>query len=285
MAGFVGSDIYFSDTYRPYAWPVAYMQTVDYPVVALAPLQQSLLVLTTGAPYLINAADPANTSMEKLDFHQACVSDRSVAQFGNGVIYASPDGLVYVGTDGSRNLTQGWFTRETWQKMNPASIRGAQHDGRYYGFYTGATLANMPANGGFVFDPSTQLGTFTTTAVTADAVYADTVQDALFISQGNTIYKWEAAAATQSYVWRSKVFTAPKPINFSAAQVQAADYQNIAVSFYVDGTLVYTHTVANQEPFRLPSGFLGTRFEVEFSGTSTLLSFAMAETLTELTSV
>jgi len=111
------------------------------------------------------------------------------------------------------------------------------------------------------------------------------VQDALFISQGNTIYKWENAVTTETYAWRSKVFTALKPTNFSAAQIQAADYTNLTAIFYVDGVQVHSQVVTSQEPFRLPSGFLGVRFEVGFTGTSTVLSFAMAETLTELANV
>ncbi|MCK7581114.1 MAG: hypothetical protein MZV65_39460 [Chromatiales bacterium] len=30
MAGFPGRDIYFCEPYRPYAWPVEYMQSIDY---------------------------------------------------------------------------------------------------------------------------------------------------------------------------------------------------------------------------------------------------------------
>lgn len=281
MAGFQGNDVYICEPYKPYAWPIDYMQSVDYPVVALAPLQQNLLVLTTGAPYMIALADPASATMQKLDIHQACVSRRSVAQFGNGVLYASPDGLVYVGTDGSNVVTQNWFTRKDWQQLNPKMLIGAQHDGRYYGFY----YVNDSAKGGFIFDPQTQNGTFTFHDIWADACYADLVQDALFYIQGDTIYKWEGTDTLRPYRWRSKVFLTPKPTNFSAAQVIAASYTDITVNFYVDGSLAYSFQPASAAPFRLPSGFLGLSFEVEFLGTSTILAAHMAETVTELGNV
>lgn len=279
MAGFVGNDVYLSEPFRPYAWPVAYMQTTDFPIVALAALGQNVLVLTTGTPYMIYAADPGSSSMERLDIHQACVSRRSVAPFLNGVVFASPDGMIYVGTDGSRNLTQNWFSREQWQTLKPESMHGAQHDGRYYGFFK----VSEGNSGGFILDPNTNNGVFTSTDIYADACYSSLVQDGLFFVSGQNIKKWEGTSTLRPYVWRSKVFPTPRPTNFSAAQVIAGDYSNLTVKFYHDGVLKHTQAVTSSEPFRLPSGFLASRHEVEFTGTSNVLGFAMAESLVELT--
>jgi hypothetical protein len=277
-AGFVGSDVYLSPAYRPHTFPQAYMNSVNYPVVALAPLQQNLLVLTTGQPYSINTSDPANTSPENVNFSQACAASRSVAEFGNGVIYASPDGLVYVGIDGARNLTDGVFTREQWQKLNPASMHGCQHDGRYYGWFSGATLPNAPAQGGFVLDSKS----FTLTDVYADACFADLIQDALFIAIGSTIYKWEASATLRPYLWQSKTFQPPRPTNFGFGQVIADDYSNVTFKLYADDTLIHMETVTSDEPFPLPSDALNTRFEIGLTGTSRVTLVSIAESLTEL---
>jgi hypothetical protein len=277
-AGFVGSDVYLSPAYRPHTFPQAYMNSVNYPVVALAPLQQNLLVLTTGQPYSINTADPANTSPENVNFNQACASSRSVSEFGNGVIYASPDGLVYVGIDGARNLTDGIFTREQWQKLNPASMHGCQHDGRYYGWFSGATLTGAPAQGGFVLDAKS----FTLTDVYADASFSDLVQDALFIAIGGTIYKWEASATLRPYSWESKIFQPPRPSNFGFAQVIADDYSNVMFKLFADGMLIHTEVVSSDEPFPLPADALNTRFVIGLYGTSRVTLAAMAESITEL---
>jgi hypothetical protein len=281
MAGFVGRDVYLCEPYKPYAWPMQYVQTVDYPVVALAALGQNLLVLTTGAPYIITVGDPANSTMQKLDINQACVSSRSVAQFGNGVIYASPDGLVYVGLDGSNILTEKWFTRKQWQAYTPTSIHGVQHDGRYYAFWK----VDDTLKGGFILDPATQNGVFTTTTFYADASYSDLVQDALFFSVGNAIYKWEGTTTKRPFTWRSKMFLLAKPTSFSAAQIVAMDYTDLTANFYADGVLLHTESVSGIAPFRLPAGSLYYKFEVELSGTSSVASAAVAETLTELGNV
>lgn len=278
MAGFVGYDVYLCEPFRPYAWPTEYSQSVDSPIVGIAAMQQNALILTKGSPYLMNVVDPASSTLQRLDINQACVSRRSIAPFGNGVLYASPDGLVYVGTDGSNVVTQNWFTRSDWQSLNPTLMHGAQYDGRYYGFY----YVDAGNKGGFIFDPNTHNGTFTFHDFYADACYVDLVQDALFLSVDATIYKWDADTSKCTYTWRSKVFPTPKPSNFSAAQVIASDYTDVTLRFYVDGALKFTISPTSQEPFRLPSGFLGVRFEVEVVGTSSVLAVHMAETMTEI---
>ena len=35
MAGFSGNDVYFSEPFRPFAWPTQYVQTVGYPIIGL----------------------------------------------------------------------------------------------------------------------------------------------------------------------------------------------------------------------------------------------------------
>lgn len=64
------------------------MQTVAHDIVGLAALGQSLLVLTTGYPYLITGTHPSSMGMERLDIEQSCVAKRSISNVGGGVIYA-----------------------------------------------------------------------------------------------------------------------------------------------------------------------------------------------------
>ena len=277
-AGFVGNDVYLSPAYRPHTFPQAYMNSVDYPVVALGALQSNLLVLTTGQPYMIAAADPENTTIQKVDINQSCASARSVAKFGNGVMYASPDGLVYIGIDGSRIATEDLFSRDKWQKLKPTTMHGCQFDGKYYGWFSGATLPGAPANGGFIFDGQN----FTLTDVYATASFVDMVQDALFVAIGDRVHKWESAGTKLTYTWKSRLWQTPQEVNFSAAQVIAEDYTDVSFKLYANGSLVHTEAVTSDLPFRLPSGFLATRFEIELTGTSTVLQAAMAESMEEL---
>src|SRR3546814_5924697 len=94
----------------------------------------SVVVGTTGSPYLATGSRPASYSMAKLELDQACVSKRSMVELhGVGVVYASPDGLVLVGYGGTRLATENHFTRDEWQLLRPQTIEGYAWEGRYLG--------------------------------------------------------------------------------------------------------------------------------------------------------
>ena len=280
LAGFTGRDIYFSEAYYLHAWPIEYSQSVDYPIVALEQFGQNVVVLTTGSPYMLTGSDPSAMTLQKLDFEQACLSAKSVCRLGAGVVYASPDGLCYIGPDGMNLLTGDFFTRKEWQTLNPSSIIGAQHDNRYYAFFDDGVN-----KGGFVLDPKSNGSPFIFTDQYFDGLFNDLRNDALYGVRQGTISKLEGSTALLNYTWRSKQFLLPKPLNFKCSQVIAADYTNITVKYYVDGALVHTATPASQAPFQLPGGFKGRVLEVELSGTSTVIAVHVAESMEELRNV
>lgn len=262
MAGFIGKDVYFCEPYRPHAWPVTYMQTVAHDIVGLAALGQSLLVLTTGYPYLITGTHPSSMGMERLDIEQSCVAKRSISNVGGGVIYASPDGLVMISTAGTNVITAAYMDKSHWQALcSPSTLHGYEHDGRYYGFHS---------TGGFIFDPVEQNGALTTHSIVASCGFVDLVDDSLYYVITDTIYKLHAGNKL-SYTWKSKKFQLPLPANFGVAQVIANSYESLTFKFYADGVLKLTKTVLNNKPFRLPAGYKGRFVEVELTGTDTVI--------------
>jgi hypothetical protein len=275
FAGFVGKDVYFCDPWHPHAWPQDYILTVDYDVVGLCAFGNSLLVLTNGTPYLISGSHPDNLSLAPVPIDQACVSKRSIARSGNGCIYASPDGLMYVGLDGHRSLTEPYFSRKEWQALlTPSTLHGYIHDERYYGFHSTAS---------FIFDPADPSGPFTPHTVTADAAYVDPLVDALFLVSGDTVKKLHAGS-NLTYTWKSKRFQLPRKENLGCAQVIAADYTALTFKLYLDGssTAAHTQTVTSAEAFRLPSGVKYRTIEFELTGTSSVLACHIASTPLEL---
>jgi hypothetical protein len=57
IAGWRGSELWFSEPYRPHAWPAAYALTSEYPIVGLGTINQTLVVLTAATP----CSPPAST--------------------------------------------------------------------------------------------------------------------------------------------------------------------------------------------------------------------------------
>jgi hypothetical protein len=195
-------------------------------------------------------------------------------------MYASPDGLIFVSVTGQvQNVTESLFSRDEWQLLVPTSMHGYFHDGRYYGFYnTGAVQR------GFIYDPAQGSGAFTFIDTYATAGYSDLLQDALYLKIGTNIVKWHADSTRMSYTWRSAIFEMGSPMNPACAQVVAKTYP-ATFKLYADGTLKHTQTVANVEPFWLPSGYKARYLEVEVSGTAEVLSVHVASSPQELKGV
>jgi len=270
-------DIYPSEAYIPYAYPLDYQLAVDFPIVGGEAVGSSAVILTTGHPYLLTGSDPSALSLVKLESPQACVSKRSIAAVDGGVMYASPDGLIVVSTSGQVvNVTAPLFSRDEWQALVPTSIDGYFHDGRYFGFYNTGTVQR-----GFVFDPAQGSGAFTFIDTYATAGFSDLLQDALFLKVGTNIAKWGAGAATLSYTWKSAVFELTTPTNPACAQVIAKSYP-ATFKLFTDGVLRHTQTVANSEPFWLPSGYKCRFVEVEITGTAEIFAAYVASSPQEL---
>lgn len=277
MAGFTGRDVYFCDPYHPHAWPVQYMQSLDYPVVGLGRMDTTLAVMTTGVPYLIQGSHPDSMVVVKSELEQACASKRSIVSFNGAVIYASPDGLVMLSSSGSKIITEQYFIRSQWQALfKPDSIHAYQHDLKYVAFYDNGTTS-----GGFIYD--TTSGVFTMHDIYATAGYNDLQIDKLFLAfSDRTVKPWLEGSA-KSFTWRSKKFTFPKPISMASAQLDAEAYP-VTVEFYVNGSLIQTETVASRDPFRLVSAS-GRDWEVQIEGNTEVFGFAMAQSMTELSGV
>lgn len=279
MAGFLGRDVYFCEPYRPHAWPLQYMQSVDFPVVGLGRMDTTLAVLTTGTPYLIQGSQPDSMVVVKSDLEQACASKRSIVSLNGVVLYASPDGLVMLSSNGSKLVTESYFTRLQWQAyFKPDSIVGFSHDLKYVGFYNNGTTS-----GGFIYDLTT--GQLTTHSVYATAGYSDLVNDKLFLAFSDRSVKVWQAGQGSSFSWKSKKFTLPRPTGFAAAQLEAEVYP-MTVNFYCDGasTPAFTQSVTSRSPFRLPP-LVARDWEVQVSGSHEVFSFAVAQSIEELKSV
>ena len=187
LAGFDGKNVCFSEPYFPHAWPPEYIVAVDHDVVGLGVLPQGTLVLTNGTPYMVIGNHPRAFSLRHFEFAQSCSSKKSIINTKDSVIYASPDGLVKIGAGGFQVITDKHFQKRDWNDLlDPTSIDGNWHDGRYFGFHT---------SGGIVFDPFDDSIGLTTIDDTSAASYVDAETDKLYyIPVGNLVDHYVAVA-------------------------------------------------------------------------------------------
>ena len=275
LAGISGGAVRFCEPFVPYAWPIAYdVLPPDSRPVALGVFGQSLLVLTTGRPLLVTGSSPDSMDQQLLEIPQACIAPRSVASMGSGVAWASEDGLCWFGSGNAKVLTAGLISRENWQAMNPASMIGSMAEGLYFGSYLDGAVRR-----GFVIDPLNPNGIyFMDTGYTA--LHFDDLQDQLYVLAGGDIQRWNEGAP-MTYRFRSKEFRLPRPLNFAAAEVVASGYP-VTVRVFADGVLRHTQAVANQNPFRLPSGFMGHVWQIEIEGVHNVQRVTLATSMAEL---
>lgn len=281
-AGFVGNTVYLSEPYLPHAWPHEY--PVDAEIVGLATFGQTIVVLTKTFPYMLQGVDPAAMSTTKMELRQACVSKRSIVETGEGVMYASPDGIVSIGGGGVQLITQNVLSRDQWQLYKPDSFQAYLYNGRWHGFY------NTGSERGLLIFDFTGQGAHMTTSVLGSggaqpivAGFQDASTDTLYLVQGGNIVRFDTGSALP-YLWRSKVFRSPQHVNYSVAQVRASAYP-VTLKVYADGALKLTKSVASEAHFRLPAGFKALDWYVEIEGTSDVTEFYMATSVAELMQV
>ena len=274
MVGFSGNDVYFSEPFRPFAWPVQYMQTVGWPVVGIGVIDTTVVVLTKGRPYFIQGSHPDSMVMIEADINQACLSKRSIVSMGNYVFYTSPDGLVALAPGGSSVVTQGMFDKYTWQALNPDDMVGCMYEDKYIGFFDTSS-----GNGGFVYDMVAKTWNFHDIYVIG--AYNDLKNDALYVVKeaDKTLYKWDEGDVL-NYVWKSKKFTFPEPKSFSCYRVQAEAYP-VTMKIYRDAASIVNLSVTDDALRRLPAG-LGTDWEFQLEGNTEVYNVQIAQSPMEL---
>jgi len=269
LAGSDGQTVWFSETWQPHAWP--YSVTLPYEVVALAAVGNSLVALTEAYPYWITGSDPSAMTATRIPVEQACASARSVAAYGGGIVYASPDGLVLVDGGSARLLTETLYRREQWQALGPTTMRSAVHDGVYLAFTDSA---------GLLLDLSGGRADALATTETAAGLYSDVETDTLYLIQGADLVSW-GAGSTLTATWRSREYESPRPVGWAWARVQADSYP-VTLNLYAEGALVATVTLASEAPRRLPATRREKTWQVEVEATAVVDEVAIAQTLSEL---
>ena len=215
LVGFSANSVYFSEPYAPYAWPLAYRLTVDFPIVGIGVFGQTVVILTSGQPYATSGADPASmSSPAKIDQNWPCLAKRGIAEFSGQVVYPTTLGLASIGPAGAQLLTQDLYSQIDWAVINHATFTAAHYDNRYYTHVAYDTvdktliISNDIGVVSLGFQPT--------------ALFNDPSSGALYAAYGGYIYKWNASTGVYStFSWTSKEYLVPEPVNIGAARLDA----------------------------------------------------------------
>jgi hypothetical protein len=291
FAAAVGNVIRFSHPYRPWAWPSEYSITLPYTVVGMMVTGGSLLVTTTGFPYLISGSHPDSYTASRLSISQAGISPYGMADIGQAIIYVSHDGLITVsGAGGSLKESQFFWTRQDWRNYwgDLGALKLAVFDGAILVFGTGSN------NFGALIRTDDVAGSLTRFRQ-YDAFYQEIVgcyvlpdTDQCYVTIGGYIYQF-AGGEDDEYSWYSKDFTIPRPTNFGAIQIifdeNAPSGASVYWGVWHGNDFVASGTMNATGIARLPSGFKDRTWSISLSGDAYIKEVHLATTIAELQNV
>jgi hypothetical protein len=303
MAGFFGNQLCLSVRLRPHAWPVLYRLPVDTDIVAIANIDNTIVIGTKSFVYTATGNDPGSYSMSQPGSPQACVSKLSMRFLeGIGVVFASPDGYQVCSGSASavRNATALTFTKRQWESLLPSSIISGVYDGVLYFFFTGTT-----PDRGYALDVKPNGFGLVRLSFHATAMHTDPLTDSMHLvldvnseptdaalplastavtPNGLRLFQFDAAPDSDMvFRWRGKLNLMPYPITLTIAQVRAASFTNLVAKFYADGVLIKTKTLTGQKEFTIPAKDDHDSYELELIGTNTVRNMQAAEDVMELT--
>lgn len=280
MAAYDGREVLFCEPFIPHAWPIKYRLKVDYEIMGLAAFGTYLAIITKGTPYRAEGVHPELMQMEKIEQNVPCLATRSIVDLGYAAAYASPEGVVTITAQGAQNVTGGLLTIDQWEDMAPATFVAEQWEGLY-------VVSHQPVGAGSrklsFFNLGSEVPTLTESDLAANDLRRDITTGELFALVGTTdIQQFHPDATSDAaYVWRSKLWDWPFPVNFAACKIEGTAGSAFTARVYADGALKHTSTTLNK-PFRLPGDFLAEEWEIEIEGDATITRVSLGETMQSL---
>lgn len=274
LAGFVGTTVYLSQPYLPYAWKPSTTQALENRVIGLCPYENGLYVTTTAHPVLITGYSPETMSSQKIPAIQAGVSKGSIVNAGPFAAYASHDGVVTLrGINASLDLSFKFFTREQWRNLYGNKLhlmRLNAHDGHLLGWFEDGTP-------GFLIRMDEVTPSFTKVT---DPVYCALVHpqtDNLYLGAGSSIFAFKTGGSRLAWTHWGKDYILPKPENLGAVQFVGGG--SLTFTLYADGVQVFQTLVTIDQSgstvVRLPSGFRARRWSFKMDGQANCFVYEM----------
>jgi hypothetical protein len=307
MAGWQDNEVWFSEPYRPHAWPAGYQVSVDYPIVGLGIMGQTLIICTTGHPWAATGVRPNVMSLSKIDAFEPCLSRNSIISTPEAVYYASPNGIVAIVPGQVRNMTARLIDPAKWNTfLDPSKLSAVRFNTAYLTYETSGT-----ANAGALIEINDQRISYhvlTSTTGTA-GLQTDGWSSAPILLRGGDVFTLDPPDKSnlEPYRWRSKLFQLPKPANLGAMKVAftvpvgaptlnptpsidpnmalGANMYGI-VRVFADGRQVIARELRSSgEEMRLPAGYKASFWQVEIEARVIVHSIELAGSPTELMSV
>lgn len=276
LAMFKDRTLSITEPNKPHA--VAYSTVFANDIRGIEIAQGGLVVTTAGGPFLLPGTTPASMIRQPvpLDLPQQGIAQRSMVNVDGAAAYASRDGLPLVsGSMATMDASQKLFNRRTWREryaqiLDDASMRLAFFDGSIV-----ATSHTQPL--GFTLRLDDNVGELSRLEQTYDATFMLPVNDALYFSRGNQVFRWGTGAAL-TMDWWGRDWLYPEEISIGAVRIRCDG--PVRMRIYCDDTVVFDETVTSGVHRVIP--IEGRRWSFRLTGTSAVTELKWARTAGEL---
>lgn len=312
IAGWRYNELWFCEPYRPHAWPAKYVLTYEYTIVGLGTIDQNVMVLTEGQPYVATGIHPELMASRQVQPVEPCTAQGSIVSTPKGVLYTSNNGLILIGPGGGQNLTFDIIRKDDWLKLiNLATIHATYFMNGYY-VYSGAAdgvfqedTFQMDAfqeedfegteNGFHISLGDARLGLMTLTCGSPTFnVMLDQWTGETLVLRNAKVYHVDRRTYTprQSYLWRSKVVQLDYEHNFAVAKIfynapnGPEPTEPTIFRYYANGKKRFERVIPKSgRQFRLPSGFTADTVQFELQGQLMIKNMQVATSPRELREV
>lgn len=213
-AGFFGNELIISEPYQPHAWP--YKFQVESKIVGIESHGTTIVICTETRPYVADGVTPDVVTVQSVDSIWPCLSKRSVCSVGDGVVYSTRLGMVYIGQAGPRVITKDLYSPEEWVAMTPSSMHCRMADGRLY-------ILFLPVGGStkqilcFDFSERAQLTSF---SGSCNTIYTDLLNGQFYLVS-KEVYLFDGLYGSRNtFVWKSKQIESPQRLNYGAGLIE-----------------------------------------------------------------
>lgn len=281
--GFSGKIVCLSEPFYMFAFPRDYELTTQHKIVAMGHYDANIVVATEGNPVVVTGVAPSmGMTMTELPLNESCVSKRSLASLGYGVIYASPNGLVLATNNGAQLISEGFFDRDEWNSLNPQSIHAVEYKGRYLFFYR----VDDENKGAFIFDPRDLNNGIVRLNIWCISAHRDVKTDEIYLLQDNgklQYFDLNNKTGRENYIWRSKQFRSDgNGCRMLAMRVIADSYNDLNVKVFADRKILYEKNAVTDRPFRLPNHSAKSYWQIEINSVDEVREIILGETMYEV---
>lgn len=160
----------------PNNFPDEYAYEVEYEIVGLAVIGNSIVVLTKSNPFIISGTSPEGMIVTKIPSMQGCLSKKTICVMDGIVFYISKDGLCMIseGDASVKIATSEFFSKREWKEMLSEDISLIGYDSMLF------LWRENNSKPSYIFSLTDGISAITTYDEYAKSEYVDPITDKMY---------------------------------------------------------------------------------------------------------